>query len=89
MHHRSWFPLVGGVLATSPLQFPLLAALATNSVEVRSIALSDGTSMPAIGFGTCCRASAKGPPLIKSTKEYLSQGGRLIDTAPPTRPRTT
>ena len=37
--------------------------------------------MPVMGFGTCCRKSAKGPPLIASTLEYLSQGGRLIDTA--------
>ena len=37
--------------------------------------------MPAIGFGTCCRKSAKGQPLITSTKEFLRQGGRLIDTA--------
>lgn len=37
--------------------------------------------MPAIGFGTCCRKSARGPPLIASTKEFLAQGGRLIDTA--------
>lgn len=69
----------GGALATSSLHVPLLAAFA--ATDVPSIALSDGTSMPAIGFGTCCRASAKGPPLIKSTLEYLAQGGRLIDTA--------
>lgn len=37
--------------------------------------------MPALGFGTCCRWSAKGKPLINSTLHYLSQGGRLIDTA--------
>ena len=37
--------------------------------------------MPLLGYGTCCRPTAKGPPLIKSTKEYLAQGGRLIDTA--------
>jgi diketogulonate reductase-like aldo/keto reductase len=37
--------------------------------------------MPAIGYGTCCRPSAKGEPLIVSTKEFLAQGGRLIDTA--------
>ena len=73
--------LVGGsVLATSSLQLPLLAAIAASS-NAPAIALSDGTSMPAIGYGTCCRASAKGPPLIKSTLEYLAQGGRLIDTA--------
>ena len=38
-------------------------------------------AMPAIGFGTCCRKSATGQPLVDSTKSYLSQGGRLIDTA--------
>lgn len=37
--------------------------------------------MPAVGFGTCCRESAIGPPLIQSTKIYLASGGRLIDTA--------
>ena len=44
----------------------------------------DGDStkpMPLLGFGTCCRKTAKGAPLIASTKEYLAQGGRLIDTA--------
>ena len=37
--------------------------------------------MPRVGFGTCCRKSSKGQPLIDSTLSYLSQGGRLIDTA--------
>mmetsp|Transcript_82213 Transcript_82213/g.150427 ORF Transcript_82213/g.150427 Transcript_82213/m.150427 type:complete len:341 (-) Transcript_82213:195-1217(-) len=37
--------------------------------------------MPAVGFGTCCRDAAIGPPLIESTKIYLASGGRLIDTA--------
>jgi len=37
--------------------------------------------MPRIGFGTCCRASAHGQPLIRSTLIYLNNGGRLIDTA--------
>lgn len=40
-----------------------------------------GKRMPRIGFGTCCRRASKGAPLIASTLEYLSQGGRLIDTA--------
>jgi len=40
-----------------------------------------GKRMPRVGFGTCCRASSKGQPLIDSTLEYLRQGGRLIDTA--------
>jgi len=37
--------------------------------------------MPVIGYGTCCRESAQGEPLVKSTKAYLAAGGRLIDTA--------
>ena len=37
--------------------------------------------MPAVGYGTCCRESAQGQPLITSTKAYLAAGGRLIDTA--------
>ena len=37
--------------------------------------------MPRVGFGTCCRWSASGAPLIKSTLSYFAQGGRLIDTA--------
>lgn len=40
-----------------------------------------GRAMPAVGFGTCCRKAASGPELITSTKEYLAQGGRMIDTA--------
>jgi diketogulonate reductase-like aldo/keto reductase len=38
-------------------------------------------AMPAIGYGTCCRNTAKGDPLYKSTKIFLELGGRLIDTA--------
>ena len=44
----------------------------------------DGDSskpLPRIGFGTCCRKSAKGPALINSTRAFLEDGGRLIDTA--------
>lgn len=37
--------------------------------------------MPAVGYGTCCRATARGQPLIESTLKYLANGGRLIDTA--------
>jgi len=37
--------------------------------------------MPAVGYGTCCRATARGPPLIESTLAFLANGGRLIDTA--------
>lgn len=37
--------------------------------------------MPLNGFGTCCRATAKGDALVKSTQTFLAEGGRLIDTA--------
>jgi len=37
--------------------------------------------MPAIGYGTCCRKSAKGEAIYTSTLTYLKLGGRLIDTA--------
>lgn len=42
---------------------------------------STGLNMPLMGFGTCCRDSAKGLPLKKSIAAYLKHGGRLIDTA--------
>lgn len=38
-------------------------------------------NMPSVGYGTCCRHSAKGDDIYKSTKIYLEMGGRLIDTA--------
>jgi diketogulonate reductase-like aldo/keto reductase len=37
--------------------------------------------MPALGFGTCCRESARGEPLVASVKAYLALGGRHVDTA--------
>lgn len=37
--------------------------------------------MPAVGFGTCCRNTSTGQPIIDSTKIWLASGGRLIDTA--------
>jgi len=43
--------------------------------------LGSARPMPALGFGTCCRESAQGQPLIDSVKVYLASGGRLIDTA--------
>jgi len=46
-----------------------------------TIRLRSGLDMPAVGYGTCCRPTAKGPAIYKSTKFYLKQGGRLIDTA--------
>jgi diketogulonate reductase-like aldo/keto reductase len=52
-----------------------------NVISIRSGASdtpSEATriAMPAIGYGTCCRNTAKGDPLYKS-----ELGGRLIDTA--------
>ena len=41
----------------------------------------DSRPMPRMGFGTCCRASASGEPLVASILTFLAQGGRLIDTA--------
>ncbi|CAK0810784.1 unnamed protein product [Prorocentrum cordatum] len=38
-------------------------------------------AMPVLGFGTCCRAGAKGRPLVSSAVAYLERGGRLLDTA--------
>ena len=50
--------------------------------ETRGLQLAGASKlMPRVGFGTCCRKSSKGQPLIDSTLSYLSQGGRLIDTA--------
>ena len=61
------------------------AAAAANIAIARSqpppVALRDGALMPASGYGTCCRKSANGPALVASAKEYLGQGGRLLDTA--------
>ena len=37
--------------------------------------------MPLLGYGTCCRSSAKGKAIYESTRIYLKLGGRLIDTA--------
>ena len=69
------------------LAIPLQPALHSNTktaatATAAGIAIAGSPHlMPAVGFGTCCRKAALGPPLVKSTKEYLSQGGRLIDTA--------
>ena len=49
--------------------------------NVPTVRLSSGLEMPTIGYGTCCRKSAKGELVYKSTKIYLELGGRLIDTA--------
>lgn len=37
--------------------------------------------MPSIGWGTCCRGTAKGDALKNSMRDYLRLGGKLIDTA--------
>eukprot|EP00980_Cylindrotheca_fusiformis_P006922 scaffold1442_cov128-Cylindrotheca_fusiformis.AAC.43 len=55
-------------------------------ISIRSGASKDPTTasridMPAIGYGTCCRPTAKGEPLYESTKYFLEIGGKLIDTA--------
>lgn len=64
---------------------------ATKSGREKVISIRSGASdnpsaamridMPAIGYGTCCRKTAKGDPLYKSTKAFLELGGKLIDTA--------
>ncbi|EGB06819.1 hypothetical protein AURANDRAFT_13263, partial [Aureococcus anophagefferens] len=46
-----------------------------------TIKLAGGLEMPANGLGTCCRKTAKGPPIVAATKAYLELGGRLLDTA--------
>ena len=53
----------------------------TGSRNGLTIHLRSKLEMPAIGYGTCCRKSAKGEEVYKSTKMYLKLGGRLIDTA--------
>jgi len=45
------------------------------------VALSSGFTMPAFGYGTCCRPSARGRAVTASTLAYLKAGGKLIDTA--------
>ena len=47
----------------------------------KTIQLRSGALIPAIGYGTCCRKTAKGQELYESTKTFLKEGGRLIDTA--------
>lgn len=68
-----------------PLPPPPPSAIVDSSqswTEEAGIAIAGSPyRMPAVGFGTCCRKAARGPPLVASAKEYLAQGGRLIDTA--------
>jgi diketogulonate reductase-like aldo/keto reductase len=49
--------------------------------KAETIVLKSGLAMPALGFGTCCRPSARGPAITKATVNYLMAGGRLVDTA--------
>lgn len=60
-----------------------LSTLALLNDQPPSVKLLGGGDkpMPLLGFGTCCRATAKGSAIIKSTQTYLEEGGRLIDTA--------
>lgn len=51
------------------------------AADVPTIRLRSGLEMPAVGYGTCCRSSARGEAIYKSTKFFLQRGGRLIDTA--------
>ena len=51
------------------------------AADVPTIRLRSGVEMPAVGYGTCCRSSARGEAIYKSTKYFLQRGGRLIDTA--------
>ena len=60
----------------SPLDHILEPAVVVPIIRLRS-----GLEMPAVGYGTCCRSSAKGKAIYKSTKFFLQKGGRLIDTA--------
>jgi Aldo/keto reductase family len=52
-----------------------------SSRPLRIVRLRSGLEMPTLGYGTCCRPSAKGEALYESTKFYLKHGGRLIDAA--------
>ena len=46
-----------------------------------TVQLRDGFFMPLLGYGTCCRKTARGEVLENSTLAYLRAGGRLVDTA--------
>jgi hypothetical protein len=56
------------------------SAADATTTKILSIKLASGLEMPLIGYGTCCRASAKGEAIYKSTGMYLKLGGRHIDT---------
>ncbi|KAL7524754.1 hypothetical protein ACHAWF_001070 [Thalassiosira exigua] len=63
-------------------RFPPVPALALDEAAApNTIRLRSGLGMPAIGYGTCCRPSAKGEAVYSSTLAYLKLGGRLVDTA--------
>ena len=68
-------PVVGSLRAaglSSPPQF---------GADVETVTLRSGIQMPAVGYGTCCRSTAKGKAVVESTIKYLKAGGKLIDTA--------
>lgn len=82
---RTFFHLSAALLAVSSFfslaQRPAAAA-AAQPLQPQPLAIRGSTKlMPAVGYGTCCRATSRGPPLIESTLAYLANGGRLIDTA--------
>lgn len=56
-------------------------AVGPDTIELKVGNASTGLKMPLLGFGTCCRATAKGPALKESIAAYLQHGGRLVDTA--------
>ena len=58
-----------------------LVVLGRASADLETVRLRSGLEMPANGLGTCCRKTARGPPIVAATAEYLRLGGRLIDTA--------
>jgi 2,5-diketo-D-gluconate reductase A len=49
--------------------------------DVETLTLRSGLKMPAFGYGTCCRSTARGHAVVASTIKYIKAGGRLIDTA--------
>ncbi|CAJ1394407.1 unnamed protein product [Effrenium voratum] len=66
-------------LALAPLLF---GPLGPSEVRAEGLRVAGSEKlMPRIGYGTCCRPTSRGEPLIQGVKAYLAAGGRLIDTA--------
>ena len=65
----------------NPVNIEQFHSESSSKWNVPTVQLSSGLEMPTIGYGTCCRKSARGEQVYKSTKVYLELGGRLIDTA--------